>query len=77
MLTTCATGPIVDKDDHHVYATLGCVVENMVVAAKACGLEANVDLSKLLEDGISVGFTPCDEYKSDLFDAIPKRQCTR
>ena len=64
-----------------MYATLGCAVENMVVAATAYGLDANVDMLKLVDDGIVVGFTKSDEnkglQKSDLFDAIPKRQCTR
>ena len=60
-----------------MYATLGCTVENMVVAAKAHGLDANVDLSKLLEVGIHIGSTKYEVQTSDLFDAIPKRHCTR
>lgn len=47
--------PIVDPDDHHVYATLGCAVENIVVAANADNLEANVDMSKLMEMEFELG----------------------
>ena len=28
--------PVVDPDDHHLYLTLGCAVENLVIAANAC-----------------------------------------
>jgi len=69
--------PIVDPDDHHVYATLGCAVENIVVAATAHGWEATVDLSDLLQNGIRISFRQCEVQESELFDAIPERQCTR
>lgn len=64
------------KDDHHLYATLGCALENVVIAAKACGLKAAVDMSRPT-DGILVKFSCCEPEKSPLFDAILNRQCTR
>ncbi len=35
---------VVDPDDHHLYASLGCAAENMVVAAAAKGWEAVVEV---------------------------------
>ena len=33
--------PVVDPDDHHVWVSLGCAAENMVIAAAALGLGAS------------------------------------
>lgn len=68
--------PKVDPDDHHLYATLGCAIENIVVAAPAHGLDAKVDLSTP-SDGIIIDFTECKPHATPLFRAIPNRQCTR
>jgi len=68
--------PIVDPDDHHLYATLGCAVENIVVASKALGWDADVDSSSPSE-GIVIRLTPCERDASPLFEAIIERQCTR
>lgn len=67
---------IITKDDHHLYATLGCALENVVIAAKACGLKAAVDMSRPT-NGILVKFSSCEPEKSPLYDAILNRQCTR
>jgi hypothetical protein len=37
--------PVVDPDDHHLHASLGCAVENMVPAAPSLGLHAEGPLS--------------------------------
>jgi len=69
--------PVVDQDDHHLYCTLGCAVENMVVAAPAYGYHAEVDSSNPSE-GIQVLLKPSpSEEVTPLFEAIPKRQCSR
>ena len=34
--------PAVDPDDHHLFASLGCAIENMVQAASVVGFKANV-----------------------------------
>lgn len=69
--------PRVDPDDHHLYATLGCAVENIAIAAPAHGLAIkSVDKSNP-EEGIQIAFSPCKYHVSDLFKAIPDRQCTR
>ena len=36
--------PAVDPDDHHLFASLGCAVENLVHAAAATGLKADAGL---------------------------------
>ena len=66
--------PVVDPDDHHVYASLGCATENIVQAAKAFGLKANVSVQNKM---IEVDFEPISIKKTELFQAIPKRQCTK
>lgn len=68
--------PVVDPNNHHLFVSLGCAVENLVIAAKAHGLEAKVDASNP-QTGIVVALEPCKVKRSALFEAIPKRQCTR
>ncbi len=69
--------PAVDPDDHHLYASLGCAAENIIHSAKAFGLEGNVSIHSNSEDVIQIDFKPTASSQSDLFLAIPKRQCTR
>jgi len=68
--------PAVDPDDHHVFASLGCAVENMVQAARAFGLRA-VPRYDPDERGIRVDLEAAPPERTDLFDAIPHRQSTR
>ncbi|CAN7665409.1 Acg family FMN-binding oxidoreductase [Mesorhizobium caraganae] len=68
--------PAVDPDDHHVFASLGCAVENMVQAARAFGLRA-VPSYDLEARGIRVDLEPAPSEGTDLFGAIPHRQSTR
>jgi hypothetical protein len=65
--------PVVDPDDHHLFASLGCAAENLVLAAAARGRAADV----VFGDQIEVKFTAAAPVESDLFSAIPARQCTR
>ena len=67
----------VDPDDHHLYATLGCAAENIVHAAEAFGLESKISVHANSEDVIQIDFARTSSNQSDLFLAIPKRQCTR
>ena len=68
--------PVVDPDDHHLYVSLGCAVENAVIAALAHGLEANVD-STFPANGIQMKLKPCPPEVTPYFEAIPHRQVTR
>jgi hypothetical protein len=66
--------PAVDPDDHHLFVSLGCAAENLIVAASALGLRAGplVDDDRIVVD---LERAPCE--KSTLVEAIPARQSTR
>jgi hypothetical protein len=66
--------PVVDPDDHHLFVSLGCATENLVHAALASGLHADVVVR---EDSIDVAFNETTPVRSPLFEAIPVRQCSR
>lgn len=69
--------PVVDPDDHHLFVSLGCAVENLVLAAKAHGYQTSVDASSP-KDGLRVTLSPGSTPEvTDLFEAIPKRQVSR
>lgn len=68
--------PVVDPDDHHLYASLGCATENLVQAARALGFLATSEFEPSSGEIIVVlERSAADE--SPLFKAIPYRQCTR
>lgn len=73
-LRRCAA---VDPDNHHLFVSLGCATENLVQAARAFGIqgEANFDASQ--NGGIKVSLSPSHAVTTDLYQAIPERQCTR
>lgn len=66
--------PAVDPDDHHLFASLGCAAENLVHAAAAAGLRATPAFAS---DAVAIALEPAPPAPSALFDAIPRRQCTR
>lgn len=68
--------PVVDPDDHHLFASLGCAVENMVQAATAFGFsaEASFDAGR---DLVVIDIVRAAPSPSPLAGAIIKRQCTR
>ena len=68
--------PAVDPDDHHLYVSLGCAAENLVHAAQAFGLHGDVTFDAR-SDALDIALTPASPSRSVLFDAIPRRQCTR
>jgi hypothetical protein len=63
-----------DPDDHHLWASLGCAIENLCVAAPAFGLSAEVEFG---DDTTRVRLSPAPSARDALFDAIFQRQCTR
>ena len=69
--------PVVDPDDHHLFVSLGCAVENLVLAAEAYGLRAHVAFDEAQADAIHVDLEPASASRSALFQAIPERQSTR
>ncbi len=68
--------PSVDPDDHHLFASLGCATENLVQAAAAFGLRANATFDAAA-GGIRLDLEQAAPARSQLFDAIPRRQSTR
>jgi hypothetical protein len=66
--------PVVDPDDHHLYASLGCAAENLVLAATVYGLASEVTSSR---DGIVIDLVPDGLEPSPLVRQIFLRQCTR
>jgi hypothetical protein len=68
--------PKVDPDDHHLYASLGCATENLVLAGRAIGLDACVSWDASTSS-IRVDLEEAAAVRSALFDAIPRRQCSR
>lgn len=67
--------PVVDPDDHHLYASLGCATENLLQAAQANGLQGLVTLAA--DNAIQIALEPTRAIATPLFNAIPQRQSTR
>lgn len=68
--------PAVDPDDHHLYASLGCAAENMLLAAQAAGLQGSCTYDEPTS-GVQIDFKAAPAVRSALFEAIPLRQCSR
>jgi len=66
--------PVVDPDDHHLFVSLGCATENLVLAALASGLHADVDIRP---DHLRLLLEKTTAIQSPLSEAIPYRQCSR
>lgn len=67
--------PAVDPDNHHLWVSLGCAAENLSIAGNAAGrpgvFGANVG------KGLRYDYGRAKPVPSPLFEAIPRRQCTR
>lgn len=66
--------PVVDPDDHHLFASLGCAAENIIQAAPLLGLAAAVGMDG---EAIRIDLAPSGAPSGTLAAAIPRRQCTR
>lgn len=69
--------PVVDPDDHHLFASLGCAAENMLVAARHYGMATELVPPANGAGEIAVHVTGATSEASPLFDAITGRQSTR
>jgi hypothetical protein len=69
--------PAVDPDDHHLFVSLGCAAENLLQAASASGFRGDARFDGGADGAVQVALEPAKAVASALFDAIPKRQCTR
>ena len=74
--------PVVDPDDHHLFVSLGCATENLVLAAEGQGMDSVVKFESTPVELIRIAFQPTPlnskpTIQSSLFAAIPQRQSTR
>ncbi|HPQ44031.1 MAG TPA: nitroreductase family protein [Syntrophales bacterium] len=72
--------PVVDPDDHALFISLGCALENLIIAANRMGYGAQVECLPPDEEKGCIRVTLNEEEvecDTDLFDAIPNRQATR
>ncbi|RKQ70528.1 Acg family FMN-binding oxidoreductase [Oceanibaculum indicum] len=69
--------PVVDPDDHHLYASLGCAAENLALAAAARGRGGELVFDDHGDGRIVFAHQPTEPQESPLFAAIPHRQSTR
>lgn len=69
--------PNVDPDDHHLFASIGAAVENIVQAAPLLGFSAEVRVSPDGSGRVLIALQPAATQTSAMAEAIPRRQCTR
>ena len=68
--------PVVDPDDRELWISLGCALENFLIAARAAGYADEVTYPETA-DTIRVRLTADTSQNSPLFKAIEHRQNTR
>lgn len=68
--------PVVDPDNHHLFASLGCACENLSLAASAAGAHAKVTFVSDTT-GLQVELEQANPTDDPLFAAIRTRQCSR
>jgi len=69
--------PVVDPDDHHLFCTLGCATENLLLAAQARGLAGDVTFVPAAGGHVNVALTPTAPRETAAFKAIPARGVSR
>lgn len=71
------TTPVVDPNDHHLFASLGCAAENLALAAAAAGRPAAIAFSEDGDGRVEIDLASGAPTRDPLFEAIPSRQSTR
>jgi hypothetical protein len=69
--------PVVDPDDHHLFVSLGCAAENLLIAATSRGQPGEVTFDPRAGGCVRFDFTSGARGLTALCDAIPQRQCSR
>ncbi|MEJ5359077.1 MAG: hypothetical protein WHT06_10420 [Desulfobacterales bacterium] len=69
--------PLVDPDDHHLFVSLGCAAQNLLLAAEAMGFRGEAVYDDRDGGAIRVQLEKNTPRRSPLFEAIPRRQSTR
>ncbi|MBW9056713.1 Acg family FMN-binding oxidoreductase [Rhizobium mesosinicum] len=68
--------PVVDPDNHHLFVSLGCAAENLLIAATASGRAGQLETDAGGER-IRYSFSRAEAHPHPLAAAIPRRQSTR
>jgi hypothetical protein len=68
--------PAVDPSDRELWISLGCALENLIIAARAMGYDPAITYPDA-NDSIRVALPAATPRWSATFDAIPLRQSTR
>lgn len=68
---------IVDPDNHHLFASLGCAAENLAIACGARGKPGELSFNPANDGAVVFAFGSGLPAPPAMFDAIPKRQSTR
>ncbi|MFN3972810.1 MAG: Acg family FMN-binding oxidoreductase [Gemmobacter sp.] len=68
---------VVDPDDHHLFVSLGCAAENLVIAGAALGRGGEVVIGAGAEPQIDISLSSAQPAGQELYQAIPQRQSTR
>ncbi len=69
--------PAVDPDDHHLFASLGCAAQNILISANAFGLHGDLMFDESNKSSLIINFEKTKIQTTSAFEAIPERQCTR
>ncbi len=69
--------PVVDPDDHHLFCTLGCATENLILAAGARGLAGTAQFMPESGGGVRVSLEQTAPHETPAFKAIPSRGVSR
>lgn len=70
--------PVVDPADRELFISLGCALENLLIAAAHTGFAAQAAVFPDDDPAaIRVRLSPANPVSDPLFDAIPRRQSTR
>ena len=71
---------VADPDNRELFISLGCAIENLLIAARHVGLEGHIEYNPQWDstESLVVVFSPVRNSASNiLFDAIPKRHTNR
>lgn len=69
--------PVVDPDNHHLFASLGCAATNLTLAASANGKAGEIYFNAANDASVVFNFGGNMAAQLGLVDAITKRQSTR
>ena len=69
--------PVVDPDDHHLFASLGCAAANLEIAARAAGHRGALRFDANGDGAVAFEFESGAPEASPLLWAITRRQSTR